>query len=26
MAATYSVVNFVADILYAWLDKRIQYD
>jgi peptide/nickel transport system permease protein len=26
MAATYSVVNFAADILYAWLDKRIQYD
>ncbi|MDE1157216.1 MAG: ABC transporter permease [Neorhizobium sp.] len=26
MAATYSIVNFVADILYAWLDKRIQYD
>lgn len=25
MAATYSIVNFVADILYAWLDKRIQY-
>lgn len=26
MAATYSVVNFVADILYAALDRRIQYD
>ena len=26
MAATYSVVNFAADIAYAWLDKRIQYD
>lgn len=26
MAATYSIVNFVADILYAALDKRIQYD
>ncbi len=26
MAATYSVVNFIADMLYAWLDKRIQYD
>ena len=26
MAATYSIVNFAADILYAWLDKRIQYD
>lgn len=26
MAATYSIVNFIADILYAWLDKRIQYD
>jgi peptide/nickel transport system permease protein len=25
MAATYSVVNFVADMAYAWLDKRIQY-
>jgi peptide/nickel transport system permease protein len=25
MAATYSIVNFVADLLYAWLDKRIQY-
>lgn len=26
MAATYSMVNFAADLLYAWLDKRIQYD
>ncbi|CDZ27936.1 ABC transporter permease [Neorhizobium galegae] len=26
MAATYSIVNFIADILYALLDKRIQYD
>jgi len=26
MAATYSVVNFAADIASAWLDKRIQYD
>lgn len=26
MAATYSVVNFAADLAYAWLDKRIQYD
>ncbi|MEI2384022.1 ABC transporter permease [Breoghania sp. JC706] len=26
MAATYSVVNFAADMLYAVLDKRIQYD
>ncbi|MDB5359444.1 MAG: transporter [Rhodospirillales bacterium] len=26
MAATYSVVNFAADVAYAWLDKRIQYD
>lgn len=25
MAATYSVVNFLADIAYAWIDKRIQY-
>ncbi len=25
MAATYSIVNFAADLLYAWLDKRIQY-
>jgi peptide/nickel transport system permease protein len=25
MAATYCVVNFVADLTYAWLDKRIQY-
>ena len=26
MAATYSIVNFAADLAYAWLDKRIQYD
>ena len=26
MAATYSVVNFAADVAYAWLDRRIQYD
>lgn len=26
MAATYCIVNFIADLLYAWLDKRIQYD
>jgi peptide/nickel transport system permease protein len=26
MAATYSIVNFIADLTYAWLDKRIQYD
>ena len=25
MAATYAIVNFVADLAYAWLDKRIQY-
>jgi peptide/nickel transport system permease protein len=25
MAATYAVANFVADMAYAWLDKRIQY-
>ena len=25
MAATYCVVNFIADLTYAWLDKRIQY-
>jgi len=26
MAATYSIANFAADLAYAWLDKRIQYD
>ncbi|MBS9719591.1 ABC transporter permease [Tianweitania sp. BSSL-BM11] len=26
MATTYAVVNFIADVTYAWLDKRIQYD
>jgi peptide/nickel transport system permease protein len=25
MATTYAVVNFIADMTYAWLDKRIQY-
>ena len=25
MASTYATVNFVADLLYAWLDRRIQY-
>jgi peptide/nickel transport system permease protein len=25
MAATYSVVNLLADLAYAWIDKRIQY-
>lgn len=25
MAATYCIANFVADMAYAWLDKRIQY-
>jgi peptide/nickel transport system permease protein len=25
MASTYALANFAADILYAWLDKRIQY-
>ena len=26
MATTYAVANFLADICYAWLDRRIQYD
>jgi peptide/nickel transport system permease protein len=26
MAATYASANFLADIAYGWLDKRIQYD
>lgn len=26
MAATYSMASFLADMAYAWLDKRIQYD
>jgi peptide/nickel transport system permease protein len=26
MAATYSIVNFLADMAYAYLDKRIQYE
>jgi len=25
MAATYCIANFIADMAYAWLDKRIQY-
>ena len=25
MATTYAVANFIADMTYAWLDKRIQY-
>jgi peptide/nickel transport system permease protein len=25
MAATYCAANFIADLAYAWLDKRIQY-
>ena len=25
MASTYAIANFVADMTYAWLDKRIQY-
>jgi len=25
MASTYALANFVADLAYAWLDKRIQY-
>jgi peptide/nickel transport system permease protein len=25
MASTYAIANFVADLAYAWLDKRIQY-
>lgn len=25
MAATYSIANFLADLAYGWLDKRIQY-
>lgn len=26
MAATYALANFAADLAYAWLDKRIQYE
>lgn len=26
MATTYAIANFLADIAYAWLDRRIQYD
>lgn len=26
MATTYAIANFLADICYAWLDPRIQYD
>ena len=26
MATTYAIANFVADMAYAWLDRRIQYD
>src|SRR5207237_136738 len=26
MAATYATVNLAADVAYAWLDKRIQYE
>ena len=26
MATTYALANFLADLTYAWLDKRIQYD
>jgi len=25
MASTYAIANFIADLAYAWLDKRIQY-
>ena len=25
MATTYATANFIADMVYAWLDKRIQY-
>ena len=25
LASTYAIVNFIADMLYAWLDRRIQY-
>ena len=26
MAATYAMANLLADLLYAWLDRRIQYE
>lgn len=26
MASTYAIANFAADVAYAWLDRRIQYD
>jgi peptide/nickel transport system permease protein len=26
MAATYAIANLIADIAYAWVDRRIQYD
>jgi peptide/nickel transport system permease protein len=26
MASTYAIANFLADMAYAWLDRRIQYD
>ena len=26
MATTYAVANFLSDMAYAWLDKRIQYE
>jgi peptide/nickel transport system permease protein len=26
LAATYAIANFLADVAYAWLDRRIQYD
>jgi len=26
LAATYAAANFLADLAYAWLDRRIQYD
>lgn len=26
MATTYAIANFLADLAYAWLDRRIQYD
>jgi peptide/nickel transport system permease protein len=26
MASTYAIANFAADMAYAWLDRRIQYD
>ncbi|MCB1569460.1 MAG: ABC transporter permease, partial [Xanthomonadales bacterium] len=26
MATTYAAANFIADMAYAWLDRRIQYE